>query len=154
MVEVYWTETNRVERSATGIGIDLSIFGMAVELPTAIPANTKVLVRIEGKPILGDVTVRYSRPGAASFRTGLEFERNLIGAGLPALDAVLISKPGGTRSHSPGLWCNWAVRVLGSGIKKAGCLLTGHEFGWQRRQPHDVLACRRCQQALAIYTAT
>lgn len=152
MIEVYWMATNGVERSATGIGIDLSIFGMAVELPTAIPANTKVLVHIEGRVILGDVVVRYSRAGPASCRVGLEFERSLLGAGLPALDAVLIPKRGGFRSHSPELWCNWAVRALGSGIKKAGCLFTGHEFGWEQGASHDVLTCRRCQRALAIYT--
>ena len=124
---------------------------MAVELPAFVAENTKVLVHLEGKPLRNNAIVRYSRAERSCFRVGLEFERSLLDAKLPAIDAVLATSDVTVSRYLPEPLRTWAARAFVVRAKKAACLIAGHEFGWALGASPDILACRRCKTRLAIY---
>jgi PilZ domain len=152
LIDITWTDADAKERSATGIGIDVSVFGMAVELPVPLPADTKTRVCIERKPIRGGATVRYSHPVASSFRVGLAFETSLLSAHLPSVEAVL-PRDMASGCLAPGHPQRGRLsNTFVSCFRKSVCFLMGHELGWARKaSSNDMLMCRRCEEALAVY---
>lgn len=79
------------DASVAGNSVDVSYYGMAVELPTSIALSTPVKVSIDGVDVLTVATVRNVReiPGER-FWIGLEFRRTLLGDSLPTIHTALL----------------------------------------------------------------
>jgi len=89
-LELSWCEADNTPRSVTGVGVDLSMYGMSVEVPESIAPRTKLEVAGKGFKISSKATVRHCRTVQCFFRLGLSFERTLMSEGVETLESVLI----------------------------------------------------------------
>jgi predicted SPOUT superfamily RNA methylase MTH1 len=90
-IEISWTDGDGGQHHAVGTSINVSGYGMMVEISEAIPLGANVRVRIEERDISSKARVRHCNPQAQYwFRVGLHFDRSLIAEQIPSLDAVLI----------------------------------------------------------------
>ena len=64
--------------SLTGNCLDVSVYGMLIESPSAIPAGTKVKTQVQGSQISGEAVVQHCKPYGPWFRVGLKFPRALL----------------------------------------------------------------------------
>ena len=74
--------------------MNVSIYGMCVEVPVDLPVGTEVTVQVNGVEIRSAANVRYSLRSMPQlewwFKIGLEFRKPLLGQDIPDLDAVLM----------------------------------------------------------------
>jgi PilZ domain len=101
-IEIAWTDGDGAQHHAAGTSINVSGYGMMVEIPEAIPLGMHVRVRIEERDISSKARVRHCSPQAQYwFRVGLQFDRTLIAEQLPSLDAVLIPSLRNRNDNAP-----------------------------------------------------
>jgi hypothetical protein len=92
-VEVSWIAPNGEQSFATGNSIDVSAGGMQVEINARIGLDSTVRVRLNGKEISANATVRHCRQICCWFRIGLEFDGTLVSEDIPALTEALAAIP-------------------------------------------------------------
>ena len=68
----------RGECRCTGNCIDVSVYGMMIEIPVPIPIGAQVTVDVEDPPIHGPAIVRHLRAYSAWYRIGLNFNNALF----------------------------------------------------------------------------
>jgi PilZ domain len=152
-IQISWHDENAAgEAYVDGNSVDVSNYGMAVELPTCIPLSTPVKLKIEGVDVLTVAIVRNVReiPGG-SFWIGLEFRRTLLGEPLPTIhQALLRSVIPPSKSPTQSINLRRGRRVL-KRIVNIRCLFMDHDFGWGRDVDGNLtLDCMRCQSSVPV----
>ena len=71
-VAISWINARGTRVRVLGNCLDLSDYGMLVEVPEPIPTETEVLVQVSGFATPKAATVRHWHPCAGWFRIGLE----------------------------------------------------------------------------------
>ena len=100
-IQLCWHDENaEAEASVAGNSVDVSNYGMAVEVPTPIPLSTPVKLKIDGVDVLSIAMVRNVREIPGGFWVGLEFRRTLLGEAVPAIHTALL-KSAISLTHSP-----------------------------------------------------
>lgn len=89
-IELSWCEGGDTPRSVTGLGVDISMYGMLVEASAFLAPGTKLAVAIGGVEISSKARVCHCRSVQGFFRVGLRFDTTLIAEHLENLDSVLI----------------------------------------------------------------
>jgi hypothetical protein len=150
-IQISWHDENADgEASSVGNSVDVSNYGMAVELPTSIPLSTPVKVRIDGVDVLSIGMVRNVReiPGGC-FWVGLEFRRTLLGEAVPAIHTALL-KSVVSLTHSP----KQAISLRRNPLRRlinVRCLVMDHDFGWGRDADGNLtLDCTRCRSSVPV----
>jgi hypothetical protein len=152
-IQISWHDENAAgEASAVGNSVDVSNYGIAVELPAPIPLSTPVKLRIEGVDVLTVATVRNVReiPGGC-FWIGLEFRRTLLGEQLPTIHQALLRsvvppKQSPSQAISLRRSCHTLRRLI-----NVRCLLMDHDFGWGRDADGNLtLNCKRCRSSVPV----
>jgi hypothetical protein len=85
------------ESAVRATSIDVSSYGMQLEIPNPIPVNTKLTLRIDGVEVSG-ATVRYCRELCCWYRIGVEFSQSLMAEDLPRIHRVLTKSSGASDS--------------------------------------------------------
>jgi hypothetical protein len=152
-IQLSWHDENaEAEASVAGNSVDVSYYGMAVELPTSIALSTPVKVAIDGVDVLTVAMVRNVReiPGG-SFWIGLEFRRTLLGESLPAIHTALLRSVVSPKD-SPKQTIS--LRRGGQALRRLiniRCVLMDHDFGWGRdRDGNLTLDCTRCRSSVPV----
>jgi hypothetical protein len=150
-IQVSWHDENAAaEASVAGNSVDVSYYGMAVELPTTIALSTPVRISIDGVDVLTVAMVRNVRevPGG-SFWVGLEFRRTLLGESLPTIHTALLRSvvsPKDSPKQTISLRRNPLRRLL-----NIRCVLLDHDFGWGRDEDGNLtLDCTRCRSSVPV----
>ena len=73
LVRVAWKDSNGKERFANGRSLDISEFGIRIELPEPIPERSYVILNAESLALQGTATVRNCVGKGFKFHVGLEF---------------------------------------------------------------------------------
>ena len=77
-IELSWGKTGGKTSSLTGNCLDVSVYGMLIESPTAIPVGTEVTALIQQSGMSGEAVVQHCRPYGPWFRIGLKFRAALL----------------------------------------------------------------------------
>jgi hypothetical protein len=77
-VEVFWTAIDGAKRRVRGRSIDVSIYGMQVEVDAPIPPDTTVHLTVDTQALTAGANVRHCSQLCSAFRIGLEFEQTLL----------------------------------------------------------------------------
>jgi hypothetical protein len=88
-IELTWTDRNGERRRAAGTTVNVSLYGVLLEIPQAIPLLTEVSVSIQGTSLSSKARVRHCQ-AASWFRVGLQFDRTLLAEHIASLDTALI----------------------------------------------------------------
>lgn len=152
-IQISWHDENADgDASVGGNTIDVSNYGMAVELPASIPLSTPVKVRIDGADVLTVAMVRNVReiPGGR-FWIGLEFRRTLLGEAVPAIHTALL-RSAVSLKHSPsGKIRLYRGRHALRRLINIRCVLIDHDFGWGRDTDGNLtLDCTRCRSSVPV----
>lgn len=153
-IRISWhDESADGEASAVGNSVDVSNYGMAVELPTSIPLSTPVKVRIDGIDVLTVAMVRNVReiPGGC-FWIGLEFRRTLLGEAVPAIHTALLRSAAVPLKHSPTQRISLhRGRHALKRLINIRCILIDHDFRWGRDTDGNLtLDCGRCRSSVPV----
>jgi len=152
-IQVSWHDENaEAEASVAGNSVDVSNYGMAVELPTSIPLSTPVKLRIDGVDVLTIAIVRnVQQIPVESYLIGLEFRRTLLGEPLPTIhQALLRSVIPPSKSPAQSVNLRRGRRVL-KRLVNIRCVLMDHDFGWGRDADGNLtLACTRCSSSVSV----
>lgn len=107
-------EDNCPETSIRGESINISLYGLLVDLPAPIPVCSKVFLRCGGVPVSGNATIRHCSEFQSRYRIGVRLDRSLLNQNIPGVDEILIKSlwaggyPLGRRRST---WL--AVRLMG-----------------------------------------
>ena len=89
-VEITWTGATGDQDHAVGRSINVSLYGVLVEISESIPLFTEVSVSLQGTQLRSKARVRHCQKASFSFRVGLRFDRTLLAEHMPVFDTVLI----------------------------------------------------------------
>jgi hypothetical protein len=85
-VEVSWDD-HGMPGFARGRCVNLSEDGMRIELPTAVPVQSMVTIRVPEIGLVGSAVVRHSRRSGIRFSVGIELSQHLRRMVLKALES-------------------------------------------------------------------
>lgn len=77
-VAISWVNATGSTCRVLGNCLDISLYGMLVEMPEPIPTDTEVMVRVSGIATPKAATVRHWRQCAGWFRIGLQSREPLL----------------------------------------------------------------------------
>ena len=89
-VEIRWTSEIGEASCTSGFSLDVSVYGLCIDIPVSIPIDTRLAVSIGGVWISGAANVRYAVEYGARFKVGIEFQRMLLSQNIPELDDVFL----------------------------------------------------------------
>lgn len=89
-VQVAWTDAESCRLHVSASTVNVSLYGMMIELHGNIEVGTEVRIRVEDKWISSKARVRHRQPSCLGFRIGIQFDRTLLAEHIPSLDTVLI----------------------------------------------------------------
>lgn len=156
-VEIRWIAPDGIKYSAVGNGLDISLFGMGVEVSAAIPVGTQVSIRIDGMELSSKATIKYSRQNRFGVRVGMEFAASLVSEslvdvneGFQALqEHALAARDGQTRQRAG----SWSSGFFGF-LRRVTCFVAPHVLEWRSQDSkRAMLACSRCGCNVNIYAA-
>ncbi|HEX4748903.1 MAG TPA: PilZ domain-containing protein [Bryobacteraceae bacterium] len=88
-VVISWIAPDGKQSVAIGNSMDVSPYGMEVEVNAAIRPYSMVRVRLNEKEISNNAMVRHCRQLCCWFRIGLEFDGTLVSEDIPSLIEAL-----------------------------------------------------------------
>ena len=149
-IQISWHDENAGESYVEGNSVDVSNYGMGVELPTPVPLSTPVKLSIDGVDIIAIVRNVQEIPGGR-FLIGLQFRRTLLGEPLPTIhQALLRSVTPPSKSPAQSVNFRSGRRVL-KRLLNIRCLLMDHDFGWGRDADGNLtLDCTRCRSSVPV----
>lgn len=154
-IEVCWSEQNGTEdKSVSGNSIDVSSYGMGVELAAPIPATTRVKLIIDGVKVSTTATVRNSREFVGgSYWVGLEFQGTLLAEQLPNVHEVLLRSLAHANDppREPQRISFNRHHTMFQRIANIRCLVVDHDFAWVRHSSGSLtLDCLRCRGSVPV----
>jgi hypothetical protein len=87
-IQITWTDGGQCH--TTGTTMNVSLYGLLVEVPKPIPLHSELTVTLQGTELSSKARARHCQEAWACFRVGLRFERTLLAEHIPCLDGALI----------------------------------------------------------------
>jgi hypothetical protein len=101
-VQLAWTDSEKCQRQVSATSINVSLYGMMLEVQGHIEVGTEVRVHIGERWISSKARVRHLQPSCLGFRIGIQFDATLLAEHIPSLDAVLIQSLRHASENAPG----------------------------------------------------
>lgn len=104
-VDVYWADEKDTLRVAKGKSVDVSLYGILVEVSVPVPCNTEAVVRLGGVKIKAKARIRRCYDVCSWYRVAIEFEETLLAESIPMLNETLIKslRAAGGHDHPASL---------------------------------------------------
>ncbi len=77
-IELSWPIPGGKTSSVTANCLDVSVYGMLIESPTALPTGTEVTAKLQDSGVCGDAVVQHCKPYGPWFRVNLKFRGALL----------------------------------------------------------------------------